>query len=266
MSALEARSLAYHAEGRALVEDASFALEPGTLTVLIGPNGAGKTTMLRLALGLLAADGGKALILGEDVRKLSPRERARRAAYLPQARPLVWPQPVRDIVALGRFAYGATPERLSPADAGAVDRAMIACGLTGFEERAADTLSGGELSRVHLARALAAEAPVLVADEPVAALDPRYQHEVLRIFARAAQGDAAVLTVVHDLALAARYADRLLWMHEGRIVADGPPAETLSPERLREVFGIEAVVGPDPEGRAQVRIIGPASEQGTLQR
>lgn len=260
MSALEARSLAYHAEGRALVENASFALEPGTLTVLIGPNGAGKTTLLRLALGLLAADGGEALIMGEDVRKLSPRERARRAAYLPQARPIVWPQPVRDIVALGRFAYGAMPERLSPADAGAVERAILACGLNGFEDRAADTLSGGELSRVHLARALAAEAPVLLADEPVAALDPRYQHEVLRIFARAARGEAAVFTVVHDLALAARYADRLLWMHEGRIVADGPPAETLTPERLREVFGIEAVVEPDSEGRAQVRIIGPAPE------
>lgn len=260
MSALEARLLSYRAEGRALVKDASFALEPGTLTVLIGPNGAGKTTLLRLALGLLEANGGEALILGDDARTLRPSERARRAAYLPQARPLVWPQPVRDIVALGRFAHGAAPERLSPADAQAVDRAILACGLAGFEERAADTLSGGELSRVHLARALAAEAPVLVADEPVAALDPRYQHEVLRIFARAALAGSAVLTVVHDLALAARYADRLLWMHKGRIVADGPPGETLTPDRLRAVFGIEAEIVPDTEGRVHVRIVGPAAD------
>ena len=260
MTALEARSLAYHAQGRPLVAEASFALEPGTLTVLIGPNGAGKTTLLRLALGLLAPETGKALIGGEDARTLSPRYRARRAAYLPQARPLVWPQPVRDIVALGRFAYGGTPARLSPEDAAAVNRAMASCGLSGFEERAADTLSGGELSRVHLARALAAEAPVLVADEPVAALDPRYQHEVLRIFENAARAGTAVLTVIHDLPLAARYADRLLWMKDGRIVADGSPAETLTSERLQAVFGIEAELVKDAAGRAQVRIIGPSAQ------
>ncbi|MEE4207051.1 MAG: ABC transporter ATP-binding protein [Erythrobacter sp.] len=258
MSALKAHGLTYRAAGRLLVENASFALEPGTLTALIGPNGAGKTTLLRLALGLLAAERGEASIGGEDARALSPRERARRAAYLPQQRPLVWPQPVRDIVALGRFAYGGTPARLSPADAEAVGRAIAACGLEGLEERAADTLSGGEMSRVHLARALAAETGVLVADEPVAALDPRYQHEVLRLFERAAKAGSAVLTVVHDLALAARYADRLLWMKQGRIVADGTPAATLTPERLADVFGIEAEVTPGSEGRAEVRIVGPA--------
>jgi len=258
MIALEARALTYRAAGRSLVEEASFALEPGTLTVLIGPNGAGKTTLLRLALGLLAADSGEALIGDGAARALSPRERARRAAYLPQARPLVWPQPVRDIVALGRYAHGGTPERLSPADAAAVDRAIAACGLQGFEERAADTLSGGEMSRVHLARALAAEAPVLVADEPVAALDPRFQHEVLGIFVAAARRGTAVLTVIHDLALAARYADRLLWMKEGRLVADGAPAATLAPGRLAEVFGIEAAVSDGAGGRPEVRIIGPS--------
>jgi len=259
MSALEARSLAYHAQDRPLVKDASFALEPGTLTVLIGPNGAGKTTLLRLALGLLAPDSGEALIGGEKAHVLSPRDRARRAAYLPQQRPLVWPQPVRDIVALGRFAYGASPARLSPADAQAVDDAIAACGLGGFEKRAADTLSGGEMSRVHLARALAAQAPLLVADEPVAALDPRYQHEVMRIFERATRAGTAVLTVVHDLPLAARYANRLLWMKEGRIIADGSPAETLTPERLAAVFGVEAEVTPRASDGADVRIIGPSA-------
>jgi iron complex transport system ATP-binding protein len=259
MSALEARGLAWRAEeGRALVEEASFALEPGTLTMLIGPNGAGKSTLLRLALGLLAPHAGEALIGGRDARSLSPGERARLASYLPQARPLVWPQPVHDIVALGRFAHGAAPGRLGPADAAAVARAIAACDLEELAERPADTLSGGEISRVHLARALAAEAPVLVADEPVAALDPRYQHEVLRIFAGAARGGAAVLTVIHDLALAARYADRLLWMQGGRIVADGTPAATLTPERLRTVFGIAASVSPGAEGRVTLHVEGPA--------
>jgi iron complex transport system ATP-binding protein len=258
MSALAAHGLVWRTGGRTLVEDASFALEPGTLTMLIGPNGAGKTTLLRLALGLVAPDAGKALIGGEDARSLSSAERARRAAYLPQVRPLVWPQPVRDIVALGRFAFGAAPGRLGPDDAAAVARAIAACGLEGLEDRAADTLSGGELSRVHLARALAAEAPVLVADEPVAALDPLYQHEALRIFLAAARAGAAVLIVIHDLTLAARYADRLLWMREGRIVADGTPAETLTRARLEEVFGIAAKVTPGPEGRPLLQIDGPA--------
>ena len=170
MTLFVAKRLTYSAQGRSLVSDASFILEPGTLTALIGPNGAGKTTLLRMALGLLKADAGSAEIAGYDTASLPPADRARQIAYLPQARPLIWPQPVRDIVALGRFAYGGAPARLSEEDKAAIARAMASCGLEGFEERAADTLSGGELSRVHLARALAAEAPVLLADEPVATL------------------------------------------------------------------------------------------------
>lgn len=242
MSVLEAHALAHRANGEPLVENASFRLAPGELTMLIGPNGSGKTTLLRLALGLLRPDHGSATIDGADVRRLSPAARARKVAYLPQARPLAWPMPVRDVVALGRFAHGAAPGRLSSADAAAVERAMNACSLAGFEDRAADTLSGGELARIHLARALAAEAPLLVADEPVAALDPRYQHEVARLFAQAARSGRGVLTVVHDLALAARYAERLIWMKDGRIVADGSVAETMTAQRLADVFGIEAEV------------------------
>jgi len=258
MTLLEADRLSYVVEGRALVDKASIALEPGSLTMLIGPNGAGKTTLLRLALGLLAPDTGTARIKGEDATRMHPSERARLAAYLPQQRPLVWPQPVRDIVALGRFAYGAAPGRLSREDAEAIARAIAECELEGFEDRAADTLSGGELSRVHLARALAAHTPILVADEPVAALDPRYQHEVLRIFKRAADEGQAVLTVVHDLSLAARYADRLIWMQEGRIVADGTPEATLTPAALARVFGIDTVVKPKADGGVSLEIIGPA--------
>ncbi len=242
MSVLEAHALTYRAEGEPLVEDAGFRLAPGELTMLIGPNGSGKTTLLRLALGLLKPDHGAAAIDGEDVRRLSPTARARRIAYLPQARPLAWPMPVRDVVALGRFAHGAAPGRLAAEDLAAVERALERCRLTGFADRAADTLSGGELARVHLARALAAETPLLVADEPVAALDPRYQHEVARLFAEAAHSGRGVLTVVHDLALAARYAERLIWMKAGRIVADGGVAETMTAQRLAEVFGVEARV------------------------
>ena len=258
MSLLVADGLSYAVDDRAMVSDASFTLQPGSLTMLVGPNGAGKTTLLRLALGLLKPDRGTAVLDGDDVGSLSPVRRARKVAYLPQQRPLVWPQPVRDIVALGRFAYGAAPGRLSQEDEAAIARAIAACELEGFEERPADTLSGGELSRVHLARALAAETPLLIADEPVAALDPRYQHEVLRIFSQAAGEGRALLTVVHDLTLAARYADRLLWIKEGRIVADGAPRETITRERLRQVFEIEARVDARGDESIALDILGPS--------
>ncbi len=257
MSLLAAENLTYAVDGSPLVADACFALEAGTLTVLIGPNGSGKTTLLRLGLGLLEPSTGTAWIDGSPVAKLSPLARARKVAYLPQNRPLVWPQPVRDVVALGRFAYGAALGRLSGEDEAAVARAIAACRLEGFEERAADTLSGGELSRVHLARALAAETPLVIADEPVAALDPRHQHQTMQLFAAMAREGRGVLTVIHDLDLAARYADRVLWMSGGRLVADGPPGETFTTDRLREVFGITATVHRHGE-RPGLTIAGPA--------
>ncbi|MEL6529508.1 MAG: ABC transporter ATP-binding protein [Pseudomonadota bacterium] len=257
MSLLEAKNLSYSVDGKPLVADASFALEPGSLTMLVGPNGAGKTTLLRLALGLLKPDTGSSSLDGMDLSNMSPPQRARKIAYLPQQRPLVWPQPVHDIIALGRFAYGAAPSRLSDDDSAAVSRAIAACNLEGFEERPADTLSGGELSRVHLARALAAESPLLVADEPVAALDPRHQHEALKIFASAATSGRALLTVIHDLSLAARYADRIIWMRDGRIVDDGTPVDTMTPEALRAVFGIEARVEKTADGGLALEIVGP---------
>ena len=250
MSRLVAHHLGWRAGGRELLADAGFALGPGELVALLGPNGAGKTTLLRAALGLLPNASGSAALDGTDVRRLPPAARARQLAYLPQARPLAWPALVRDVVALGRFAYGGPLGRLAPADAAAVDRALAACDLVALADRRADTLSGGELARVHVARALAAEAPLIVADEPVAALDPLHQHQVMALLREAASHGAGVLVVLHDLALAARHADRLLWMREGRIVADGPAGDTLTPALIAAVYGVRARVmagqdGPD---------------------
>lgn len=258
MSGLQVSGLSYAAQGKALVHEASFALTPGTLTMLVGPNGAGKTTLLKLALGLLKPDSGTAHIDGQDIAKLSPVRRARKIAYLPQQRPLAWPQPVRDVVALGRFAFGGVPSQLSDEDEQAVKRAIAACDLSGLEERAADSLSGGELARVHLARAFASEAPMLIADEPVAALDPRFQHEILGHFARTARDGRGILTVIHDLSLAAQYADRLIWMKSAKIVADGGPADTITPANLREIFGVEATVETKRAGGMAIEILGPA--------
>ena len=254
---LVARGVGVVLDGREVVRDAALRLAPGELVALLGPNGAGKTTLLRAILGLAGRSAGRVRVGDADPARLPAAERARRIAYLPQARPLAWPLRVRDVVALGRFAYGASPGRLRAADAAAVGRALSACGLEALAERRCDTLSGGELSRTHVARAMAAQAPLLVADEPTASLDPLHQHQVMALIRAGVDAGGGALVVLHGGALAARFADRLLWMREGRIVADGPPEDTLTPERFAEVYGVRAVVH-RLAGHWSVSIAGPA--------
>ncbi|MEL7488835.1 MAG: ABC transporter ATP-binding protein, partial [Pseudomonadota bacterium] len=160
----------------------------------------------------------------------------------PQIRPLAWPNTVRDVVALGRYAHGAALGRLGGADADAVNRAIAACNLGALAGRRADTLSGGELARMHCARAFAAEAPLLVADEPTAALDPRHQFRILDLIADFVARGGGALVVLHDVEMAARYASRLIWMKDGRIIADGAPASTLNAERMETVYGVRAQI------------------------
>ena len=242
MTDLVAIDLTLKAKDDLLVDDASFRLSPGELIVLLGPNGAGKTSLIRASLGLEKPSRGLATLGGADTHSLSPIARARRVAYLPQIRPLAWPNTVRDVVALGRFSHGAALGRLNGVDSKAVERAIKACDLTHLAHRSADTLSGGELARMHCARAFAAEAPLLIADEPTAALDPRHQYRILDMIAAFVEQGGGALVVLHDIQLAARYASRLIWMQNGRIMADGPPAETLTAGRLETVYGIRASV------------------------
>jgi len=227
---------------REVLRGASLQVRPGELVVLLGPNGAGKTMLLRAILGLVPRRDGSVQAGGDDPAQLSAAARARRLSYLPQSRPLAWPLRVRDMVALGRFAHGASPARLRGADAAAVARALAACDLHALADRPCDTLSGGELSRTHMARAMAAEAPLLLADEPTEALDPLHQHQVLSLIRAYADAGNGALVVLHEAALAARFADRLAWIREGHVVADGPPAETLTRERMAEVYGVQATV------------------------
>lgn len=239
---LSVNAISVAAGAARLVKDVSFSLSTGELVALLGPNGAGKTMLLRASLGLEKRAGGSARLGGEETATLDAVIRARRLSYLPQTRPLAWPNRVYDIVSLGRYAYGAAPGRLSAEDASAVEEAIAACDIAHLAARKADTLSGGELSRVHCARAFAGGAPLIVADEPAAALDPRHQFRVMDLFRRFADKGGGALVVLHDIALAARYADRILWMNEGEIVAEGPPAETVTPERLAAVYGVSARV------------------------
>jgi iron complex transport system ATP-binding protein len=225
---------------RMVLNDISLALSPGHLVALVGPNGAGKTTLLRALAGLVSSSG--AIHVGGDaLSSLALRERARRFAYLPQGHIVHWPLPARDIVALGRYPHGATdPARLSPHDTEAVLRAMQAADVVEFGDRRVTELSGGERSRVALARVLAVEAPVILADEPTASLDPRHQIDVMKTLRVAADRGTLVMVVTHDLGLAARFADTVLVLSEGRLIAQGTPAEALSETIMGDVFRISA--------------------------
>ncbi|MEM6678687.1 MAG: ABC transporter ATP-binding protein [Pseudomonadota bacterium] len=242
MTRLVLEGLSVVLAGRRVLEPVDLTVAPGECVGLIGPNGAGKSTLMRAALGLLAAEGRSSLTT------LPRRERARRAAWLPQAREIAWGMCVEEIVALGRTPHRLPGAPLSAADRDAVTHAMAATDVTAFAARDATRLSGGEQARVLLARALAQEAPILLADEPVAGLDPAHQIAAMEVFAAHAGAGGLVVTALHDLGLAARWCTRLLLLDAGRIVADGPPAAVLTQERLATVYGIEAHIAEAGDG------------------
>ena len=237
---LAAQQLEVTLSGRTVLHDVSLSLPSGQLVALVGPNGAGKTTLLRALAGLVSSTG-TIEVGGDHLSSLSLRERAKRFGYLPQGHLVHWPLPAKDVVALGRYPHGATdPARLSPRDEQAVLRAMQATNVVEFSERPVTELSGGERSRVALARVLAVEAPIVLADEPTASLDPRYQIDVMINLRGAADRGVLVVVVTHDLGLAARFADTVLVLSDGRLVAQGKPAQALSEQVMADVFRISA--------------------------
>jgi iron complex transport system ATP-binding protein len=247
---LRAVDLSVRLAGSIIVDRTSLDLKSGELTVLIGPNGAGKTTLMRALAGLLPAEG-RLELQGRPLQEVSARERARHIAYLPQGHIFHWPMSVAAVVALGRHPHADAFSPLTDADRAAVGHALAATAIEPWAARVVTTLSGGERARVALARALATQAPILLADEPTMSLDPRHQLVVMELLARAARDGGAVLAIVHDLALAARFADRVVMMERGRLVADGNAREVITPERIAAVFAVEATimdsaVGPIP--------------------
>ena len=237
---LQVERLCVDAGAARLVDNATLKLRSGEFTALLGPNGAGKSSLLRGILGLSAGAAGDVLLQERPLHSLSPMERARKLAYLPQRRTLAWPSPVRDVVSLGRYAWGCSLGRPGAEDVRAVDAALASCDLLDLAGRPTDTLSGGELARVHCARAFATEAPLLFADEPVASLDPRHALRIMELIRGYVAAGASALVVLHDVSLAARFAHRLLWMRDGRIVADGTPEATLTEGRMAEIYQVRA--------------------------
>jgi iron complex transport system ATP-binding protein len=240
--ALILRDLTVRRGPRTVVEHASLTLAAGEFVGLLGPNGAGKTSLMRAALGLLPATGASSLAA------LPPRERARQVAWLPQTREIAWPVSVETVVALGRIPWLPDLGALTPQDRAAVDTALDRMGLGPFRDRPATELSGGEQARVLIARTLAQGAPLILADEPIAGLDPAAQIATMRVFAEVAQGGGTVLASLHDLGLAARHCHRLVLMRAGRIVADGTPEAVLTTDNLARVFGITAHFSAGPDG------------------
>ncbi|WP_436124865.1 ABC transporter ATP-binding protein [Aminobacter sp. LjRoot7] len=242
MMLLDVQDLTASLGNRPVLKGVSFSIMAGEFVGLIGPNGAGKSTLLRALLGLTPAEG--AVALGPlDAAHVTTKERARHMAYVAQEREIAWAVPVEMLVGLGRSPYRPSFASLGLADRNAIDTAMRKMEVDGFRDRAATELSGGEKARVLIARALAQETPLLLADEPTAGLDPLHQITLMRLFADLAAGGRSVVASLHDLGLAARWCTRLLLIDAGRIVADGTPAEVLTARTLRDVYGVEAFFG-----------------------
>lgn len=233
------------AGGSVILDGIGLTVPPGRMLGLVGPNGAGKTTLLRTIAGLNRPSRGRVVLEGRPVHDLRPRVLARRIAYLPQETALAFPFTAYQVTLMGRHPHLGRFAVEGEADHTAAERAMVATGTTHLADRSMATLSGGERQLVLLAKALAQDAPVLLADEPVSALDLRHQLAVLRLLRACADAGRTVLVVLHDLNLAARYCTELALLAGGRVLATGAPAHVLTPEHLGEAYAVRAAVRRD---------------------
>ncbi|WP_419815711.1 ABC transporter ATP-binding protein [Glacieibacterium sp.] len=243
-----AETLSLTLGGALILDTVSASFAPGRVTAVLGPNGAGKSTLLACLAGMREADTGRVLVGGTARADLPRRELARRIGFLPQIGDVHWDIDVETLVELGRFPHrGRWGD--SDADRAAVTRAMAATDVTRFAGRTVNTLSGGERARVLLARVLAGEPEWLLADEPLANLDPAHQLDGLDSLRAVAAAGAGVIVVLHDLNQAARVADDVLLMRDGRVIAQGPPDAVLTPELIQRTYGVAAHIGETPGGQ-----------------
>jgi iron complex transport system ATP-binding protein len=241
-SILRARSVAFAYGDTPVFENVDFDLSPTELVMLIGPNGAGKTTLLHVLLGILEPTAGSVVLSGASLAELERVEIARKIAFVPQDVRSDFAFTVRELVSMGRTPYLGRFRPEGPGDVEAVDRALAATETGALSNRFASDLSGGERQRVHLARALAQETNILLLDEPTANLDVAHQLQILGLVQKLTKAGRSAVVALHDLSLAARYADRVVVLARGGIALSGPPRDVITEETLRLYFGIRARV------------------------
>ena len=237
---LRLRSVTVRRGRRSVVTDVSLAVRAGEIVALVGPNGSGKTTLLRAAVGLVRCEG--AVFLGADpLERLSPRQRARRVAYVPQQSGLNAALLVEEVVAQGRLPHRGSLGGTSARDRDAIRRALDQTDTAAFAGRSFCQLSHGERRRVLIARALATEAPLLVLDEPTAALDVRHVLELFELLRRLRREGLGIWLVLHQLQEVTEIADRAMLLSEGRVVCEGPVDRVIAPDPVRDVYGVELI-------------------------
>jgi iron complex transport system ATP-binding protein len=238
MKLLQGQRLSLKLGGRQILDSVDIELRPGEMLGLIGPNGAGKSTLLKLLASLLEPDSGE-LRLGEQAyASIPPEQRAWRIAWLAQRGEVHWPISVETLLELGRAPHLSPWQQSTEQDQEVVERVLVECDLTALRERPVDTLSGGERARALLGRALVTEPQILLADEPVAALDPAHQLDMLNLLANYCTADRGVILVLHDLTLAAHFCHRLQLLYRGRTLAVGNANNVLSPQHLQTAYRI----------------------------
>ena len=259
----EARDLVFHHPGaeRPTLDSLSLNVPASGMTALLGPNGAGKSTLLHVLLGTLRPVSGEVSYRGRPMRAWTRRAIAREVGVVAQSEEATFPMTARELVDMGRYAHAGPWDTESAADQSIVDDALARCDVAHLADRAMHTLSGGERQRVRLARALAQIAPLggpraLALDEPTAALDVRHEMAIFELLRALSRAQVSVLLVTHHVNLAARYADQLVLLHQGRVVAAGPPATVLTRETVERVYGWPVDIIPHP---------GPGPDRGAPQ-
>lgn len=246
---LKAENIRFQRGQRHILEQLSLQLAPGEMLGLIGPNGAGKTSLVRILARLQEASAGQVSLGNDNIVDIPRKALAQKLAYLPQQADVHWPLKVRKLVALGRIPFQSPWQRLSAEDEALIDKAMQECEVEHLKDRCVTELSGGERLRVFLARVFCTGAKTILADEPVAALDPYHQLHTLELLAQHCQRGGNAIVVLHDLNAAAQFCDRLVLLNKGRVIAQGEPEAVLNSDTIRDCYQVNTDIVERPDGR-----------------
>ena len=242
MSLLSAEAIHFEIDGVSILKSIDFQIEAGELVGLIGPNGAGKSSLLRILSGIVDPRQGEVCYENRPLSRISLRDRAQNMGYLVQGARAHWPFSVEKVVGLGRIPYQKWWQQDSDADRQRIESAMVETETLAYRNRVVTTLSGGEQTLVMLARIFASECRLVLADEPVAALDPYHQLHVMELLRQHAAGERATIVVLHDLSLAARFCDRLYLLSHGELDCQGGVSEVLTAENIARVYGVDSLI------------------------